>query len=652
MTTNYHTAITVGASANAATINTPLAALDAQLVANQAAIDALTLASGNAATLANGAASAGQKVIVVDATSGFLAGAPISYTLVGGAVEQNTIATIDSSTQMTCTGNIGTGGIANNTYIATLPLGVYSGQIAGATVQAQAFVNGITLDTITEKTSAAGVTVDGVLLKDKGATMAGNLILDPPAAPSYLTATVNPAAGNLNGDYIYAVVFVFSDNSRTNGGALSAVVSPANQKVDLSAIPVSDDPTCTAREIYRTVAGAEAALMYLAITIVDNTTTTYTDNVADGSLGASINWTNTKGGLIYYNDVRSGILNNSVTAWGWGALQANKGLWSSAFGSGCLYNNTTGYFNVAMGVDTMLYNTTGKRNSAFGADALQRNTTGDYNTAIGEAAAILSETGNNNVAVGKFALYNNTSSSDNTAIGTHALINATGAENTVVGSFAGDNVTTGKRNVIIGYSAGNITTGDNNIIIGYNTAAPSATASNQLNIGDALYGDLSSGYFGIENSAPTSRLTIDCVASGPTLDAKSPAALNIVRSLGTDLVFSLQGTGDGTASIQHRHAVLNGYAYPLALNPLGGPVGVGTAAPAGALHAAQIGSAAALPVLKLEQSDVDQDMIEFACTAGTGNAIEAVGAKTLTTTAFIKVTVNGDVRYIPCGTIA
>lgn len=66
----------------------------------------------------------------------------------------------------------------------------------------------------------------------------------------------------------------------------------------------------------------------------------------------------------------------------------------------------------------------------------------------------------------------------------------------------------------------------------------------------------------------------------------------------------------------------------------------------------QSNATAAVPVLTLSQADVSEDMIEFSSTAGTGNAIEAVGSKTLTTTHFIKVTVNGAVRYIPVGTIA
>lgn len=67
----------------------------------------------------------------------------------------------------------------------------------------------------------------------------------------------------------------------------------------------------------------------------------------------------------------------------------------------------------------------------------------------------------------------------------------------------------------------------------------------------------------------------------------------------------------------------------------------------------QSSTTAAVPVLILDQADISEEMIEFNTTIGVGNAIEAVGAKTLTTTHFIKVTLPGGLtRYIPCGTIA
>lgn len=55
----------------------------------------------------------------------------------------------------------------------------------------------------------------------------------------------------------------------------------------------------------------------------------------------------------------------------------------------------------------------------------------------------------------------------------------------------------------------------------------------------------------------------------------------------------------------------------------------------------------------LKQDDIDQAFIEFTTTVGVGNGIEAVGAKSLTTTHFIKVNITGvGAVYLPVGTIA
>ncbi len=84
-----------------------------------------------------------------------------------------------------------------------------------------------------------------------------------------------------------------------------------------------------------------------------------------------------------------------------------------------------------------------------------------------------------------------------------------------------------------------------------------------------------------------------------------------------------------------------------------GTVGIGKTAPDAKLHVDQSSTTGAKPVLMLDQADISEEIIEFATTIGTGNSIEAVGAKTLTTTHFIKVKIPGGlIRYIPCGTIA
>lgn len=84
-----------------------------------------------------------------------------------------------------------------------------------------------------------------------------------------------------------------------------------------------------------------------------------------------------------------------------------------------------------------------------------------------------------------------------------------------------------------------------------------------------------------------------------------------------------------------------------------GDVSIGVTTPLGQLHVDQNLTNGAQPTLYLDQADVSEEMIEFNTTIGTGNAIEAIGAKALTTTHFIKVTLPGALtRYIPCGTIA
>jgi hypothetical protein len=85
----------------------------------------------------------------------------------------------------------------------------------------------------------------------------------------------------------------------------------------------------------------------------------------------------------------------------------------------------------------------------------------------------------------------------------------------------------------------------------------------------------------------------------------------------------------------------------------GGNVGIGTTNPSAKTHIDQSSTTAAIPVLTLDQADISEEMISFESTIGTGNPIEAVAAKTLTTTHFIKVTLTGGLtRYIPAGTIA
>ncbi|MFZ4712483.1 MAG: tail fiber domain-containing protein [Bacteriovoracaceae bacterium] len=91
------------------------------------------------------------------------------------------------------------------------------------------------------------------------------------------------------------------------------------------------------------------------------------------------------------------------------------------------------------------------------------------------------------------------------------------------------------------------------------------------------------GFVGIGTTTPTSKLSITGDGTGiePSLTAGAAANFNIARGVAatTDLVFNLSGTSPYTASLQHRHSVSDGVSYPIALNPLGGNVGIGTTSP-------------------------------------------------------------------------
>lgn len=89
-------------------------------------------------------------------------------------------------------------------------------------------------------------------------------------------------AGNPNGVYYYAVTM---DNDAYVTDAVSNSVTVVTNQISLTNIPLGPSGTVN-RKIYRTTAGGSSLL--LLTTIANNTATTYTDNVADGSLGAAM----------------------------------------------------------------------------------------------------------------------------------------------------------------------------------------------------------------------------------------------------------------------------------------------------------------------------------------------------------------------------
>jgi hypothetical protein len=113
----------------------------------------------------------------------------------------------------------------------------------------------------------------------------GNPIVKEMGSPY---ARLLTTTGNLNGAYYYACTYVI-DSVELVTGTVSNTVNLSNNQVQLT-IPVG--PTDTSeRKIYRTQAGG--SVLKLLTTIGDNSTTTFTDNVADVDLGANMPTVNT-----------------------------------------------------------------------------------------------------------------------------------------------------------------------------------------------------------------------------------------------------------------------------------------------------------------------------------------------------------------------
>lgn len=140
-------------------------------------------------------------------------------------------------------------------------------------------------------TGAAGTSIDagaevaydpggGIDLLYFVTTEAGTI--PSPGDPAAPTLTDLATSGNLTGAMEYVVTFVTADGE-TSMGVESSPLTVSASRIHVASIPLGGTGT-TGRKLYRQKNGGGYKLVTL---INDNTTTTYDDNVADGSLGAA-----------------------------------------------------------------------------------------------------------------------------------------------------------------------------------------------------------------------------------------------------------------------------------------------------------------------------------------------------------------------------
>jgi hypothetical protein len=105
-------------------------------------------------------------------------------------------------------------------------------------------------------------------------------------APNSEPTAASAATGPLTGGYRYKITFVNSYSVESDANTATATLTAASATIGLTSLPLAPVSFgVNARYIYRTEAGGTS---YKRVgTIADNTTTTFTDSVADSALGVA-----------------------------------------------------------------------------------------------------------------------------------------------------------------------------------------------------------------------------------------------------------------------------------------------------------------------------------------------------------------------------
>lgn len=154
----------------------------------------------------------------------------------------------------------------------------------------------------------------GVMV-DQEVSIKNNLAMLSLGAPPSAACSGALAASTVLGIGVYKYVYTYvsADGESTVSPTFTITTTSGNQKVNLTGITVGPSGT-TARKVYRTAVGGSS--FKLLTTISDNSTTTFSDAIADGSLGLLIPGYNSFGGTLLTKDsggtVRGGIASDGT----------------------------------------------------------------------------------------------------------------------------------------------------------------------------------------------------------------------------------------------------------------------------------------------------------------------------------------------------
>jgi hypothetical protein len=222
-----------------------------------------------------------------------------------------------------------------------------------------------------------------------------------------------------------------------------------------------------------------------------NALTTGTFNTAIGHNSMRLMATGIENTALGYNALQSATSAGGNVAIGSRTLESSTGSNNTAVGYRSMISTTTGISNSSCGYEAGYSISTGSNNACFGWRALTSNSTSGANSAFG-SESLNKTTGAQNTGIGNGAAHFSTTGNNNTSVGNNASFNlTTGANNTTLGTFAGRYLNASSNNVYLGYGTGdnfNHNAGDKNLLVGYNAFPAVYTGSNQLNLGNVLWG--------------------------------------------------------------------------------------------------------------------------------------------------------------------